>query len=59
MRTYTPKIKLTIVGLLSSLFSYAQLNVNLPKNITLQLPKRAVWYNDSTYTNRLAERLVE
>lgn len=47
----------TIVCILNSLFSYAQLNVKLPTNITLQLPKGAVWYNDSTYTNRLADRL--
>lgn len=48
---------LTFIAILSCLFSYAQLNISLPNNVIVQLPKGVVWYNDSTYTNRLADNL--
>lgn len=51
------KFYLAIVFLLSCLFSYAQLNVSLPNNISLQLLKGTVLYNDTAYTNRLADNL--
>lgn len=50
-------ITLTIIGLLICFGSSAQLKVSLTNKTSIELPKGAVWYNDSTYTNRLADNL--
>ena len=50
-------ITLTIIGLLICFGSNAQLKVSLTNKTSIQLPKGAEWYNDSTYTNRLADNL--